>query len=75
MSNDSMYIKSNLTGKEIADIVNLTVDGVYIPRVVSVNSSETKKAPVKKLVQNHSRRQNMSIFLFCLYFGIFNWYN
>ena len=56
MSNDSMYIKSNLTGKEIADIVNLTVDGVYIPRVVSVNSGETKKTPVKKLVQNHSRR-------------------
>lgn len=56
MSNDSMYIKSNLTGKEIADIVNLTVDGVYMPRVATINNSETKKAPVKKLVQNHSRR-------------------
>lgn len=56
MSNDSMYIKSNLTGKEIADIVNLTVDGIYVPRMVSVSNSENKKAPVKKLVQNHSRR-------------------
>lgn len=56
MSNDNMYIKSNLTGKEIADIVNLTVDGIYVPRMVSVNSSENKKVPVKKLVQNHSRR-------------------
>ena len=56
MSNDSMYIKSNLTGKEIADIVNLTVDGVYIRRVVRVNSSETKKTPVIKLVQKVSRR-------------------
>lgn len=56
MINDNMYIKSNLTGKEIADIVNLTVDGIYIPRMTSVNDSENKKVPVKKLIQNHSRR-------------------
>lgn len=56
MSNDNMYIKSNLTGKEIADIVNLSVDGIYIPRVINYSGYDKKKAPVKKLVQNHSRR-------------------
>lgn len=59
MSNN-FYI-SDLTPEEIAEIVNLSIDSIvvgkehsYIPIIPGFEKED--KAPVKKLVQNHSRR-------------------
>lgn len=59
MNNSTMYIKSDLTKKEIAEIVNLSIDaidGIYASKIINSVKKDNKKPMVKKLVQNHSNR-------------------
>ena len=59
MNNNTMYIKSDLTKKEIAEIVNLSIDGIdgiYASKIINSVKKDNKKPMVKKLVQNHSNR-------------------
>ena len=59
MNNNTMYIKSDLTKKEIAEIVNLSIDaidGIYASKIINSVKNDNKKPMVKKLVQNHSNR-------------------
>ncbi len=56
MNNSTMYIKSDLTKKEIAEIVNLSIDGIYASKIINSVKNDNKKPMVKKLVQNHSNR-------------------
>lgn len=56
MNNNTMYIKSDLTKKEIAEIVNLSIDGIYVSKIINSVKNDNKKPMVKKLVQNHSNR-------------------
>lgn len=55
-NNNTMYIKSDLTKKEIAEIVNLSIDGIYASKIINSVKKDNKKPMVKKLVQNHSNR-------------------
>lgn len=58
-NNNTMYIKSDLTKKEIAEIVNLSIDaidGIYASKIINSVKKDNKKLMVKKLVQNHSNR-------------------
>ena len=55
-NNNTMYIKSDLTKKEIAEIVNLSIDGIYASKIINSVKNDNKKPMVKKLVQNHSNR-------------------
>lgn len=55
-NNNTMYIKSDLTKKEIAEIVNLSMDDIYISKIINPVKNDNKKPMVKKLVQNHSNR-------------------
>ena len=56
MNNNTMYIKNDLTKKEIAEIVNLSIDGIYVSKIINSVKNDNKKPMVKKLVQNHSNR-------------------
>lgn len=59
MNNNTMYIKNDLTKKEIAEIVNLSIDaidGIYASKIINSVKKDNKKPMVKKLVQNHSNR-------------------
>lgn len=60
MNNSTMYIKSDLTKEEIAEIVSLsmddTMDDIYISKIINPVKNDNKKPKVKKLVQNHSNR-------------------
>ena len=56
MNNSTMYIKSDLTKKEIAEIVNLSIDSIYASKIINSVKNDNKKPMVKKLVQNHSNR-------------------
>lgn len=56
MNNNTMYIKSDLTKKEIAEIVNLSIDDIYASKIINSVKKDNKKPMVKKLVQNHSNR-------------------
>lgn len=59
INNNTMYIKSDLTKKEIAEIVNLSIDaidGIYASKIINSVKKDNKKPMVKKLVQNHSNR-------------------
>ena len=65
MENNNMkYINSHFSMEEIAKMVALTIDGVYPKSKNDSNNSEKNKPIVKKLVQNHSRRQNFLSFYF-----------
>lgn len=55
-NNNTMYIKSDLTKKEIAEIVNLSIDVIYASKIINSVKKDNKKPMVKKLVQNHSNR-------------------
>ena len=70
-NNNTMYIKSDLTKEEIAEIVSLsmddtmddiyismddTMDDIYISKIINPVKNDNKKPMVKKLVQNHSNR-------------------
>lgn len=55
-NNNTMYIKSDLTKKEIAEIVNLSIDSIYASKIINSVKNDNKKPMVKKLVQNHSNR-------------------
>ena len=56
INNNTMYIKSDLTKKEIAEIVNLSIDSIYASKIINSVKNDNKKPMVKKLVQNHSNR-------------------
>lgn len=56
MNNNTMYIKSDLTKNEIAEIVNLSIDDIYVSNIINSVENDNKKPMVKKLVQNHSNR-------------------
>ncbi|MGN1341599.1 MAG: hypothetical protein ACI4VL_00015 [Bacilli bacterium] len=58
MNNSTMYIKSDLTKKEITEIVNLSMDDIYVSKIINLvkNDNNNNKPKVKKLVQNHSNR-------------------
>lgn len=56
MNNSTMYIKSGLTKEEIAEIVSLSMDDIYISKIINPVKNDNKKPMVKKLVQNHSNR-------------------
>lgn len=49
------YIKSGLTKEEIAEIVSLSMDDIYISQINPINV-EKDKPKVKRLVQKHSDR-------------------
>ena len=58
-NNNTLYIKSDLTKKESAEIVNLSIDaidGIYASKIINSVKKDNKKPMVKKLVQNHSNR-------------------
>ena len=55
-NNNTMYIKSDLTKKEIAEIVNLSIDaidGIYASKIINSVKKDNKKTMVKKLVKKN----------------------